>query len=239
LASGASSRRPVGVGAGEGLLAGVAGVGEHGAQLRPDPGRCQLVPAPVEQRVQQGAVDRVLGQHRTDDDLLAGDHELAVVPGHIALLVAHHPHVRVGDVRPRLGVVAVRARRLVGRAVAAPFPGRRGRLPGLLLGPLRVAAGLVLGRQPVPRTGQPIPPLSPPGQRPRGRLVQLVAEPGVFGSAGVHHGSQQPAVCGTPEFLEPSRRTPRPGYRCGHGLRRNLGETHHAGVPPIIVDGKC
>src|SRR5262249_57198306 len=74
------------------------------------PGRGQLVPAPAGQRVQQGAVHRVPGQHRAHDDLAGGDHELAVVPGHIALLVAHHPHVRVGDVRPRLGVVPVGAR---------------------------------------------------------------------------------------------------------------------------------
>jgi hypothetical protein len=36
-----------GVGAGEGLLAGVTGAGQDGAQLRADPGRCQLVPAPA------------------------------------------------------------------------------------------------------------------------------------------------------------------------------------------------
>jgi hypothetical protein len=94
------------------------------------------------------------------------------------------PHVRVGDVRPRLGVVAVRARRLIAGAVPAPFPGRCGRVPGFLLGPLRVAARPVLGRQPVGGGGQPLPPLSPSGQRPRGRLVQLAAEPGVFSGVG-------------------------------------------------------
>src|SRR5947208_4960993 len=91
-------------------LADIPGVGEHGAQPGADAGVGQLLAAGLEHRVQQGAVHRVLGQHRTDDDLLRGDHELAVVPGHITLLVAHHPHVRVGDIRPRLGVVAVGAR---------------------------------------------------------------------------------------------------------------------------------
>jgi hypothetical protein len=35
----------------------------------------------------------------------------------------------------------------------APFPGRRGRIPGLLLGLLRVAAGLFFGGEPVPGGG--------------------------------------------------------------------------------------
>jgi hypothetical protein len=53
--------------------------------------------------VQQGAGDWVLGRQRADDDLAAGDHDLAVVTGDLALLVAHHPHVGVSDVRPRIG----------------------------------------------------------------------------------------------------------------------------------------
>jgi hypothetical protein len=135
------------------------------------PACCQLLAAGVQQGVQQGAVDRVLGQHRAHDDLIRGDHGLAVVPGHVALLVAHHPHVRVGDVRPRPGAGPVRARRLIGRPAPAPFPRRRGRLPGFLPGPLRLAARRVLSRQPVPGPGQPLPPLGPAGQRPRrGRL---------------------------------------------------------------------
>ena len=113
-----------------------------------------------------------------------GDHGLAVVTGHVAFLVAHHPHVRVGDIRPRLGPGPVRARRLVSRAAPAPLPGRRGRLPRLLLRPLGVAARLVLGRQPVPGPGQPLPPLSPPGQRPRGRRRRAVTFPGVVGGVG-------------------------------------------------------
>ena len=102
--------------------------------------------------MQQGAIDGVLAEHRAHDHLLRGDHELPVVPGHIALLVAHHPHVRVGDIRPRLGAGPVGAR-LIARAVPARFPGRRGRVPGFLLGPLRVAARLVLGEEPVPGGG--------------------------------------------------------------------------------------
>ena len=43
------------VGAGEVLLADVPGTGEHGAQLRPDPRRVQLVPALIKQRVEQVA----------------------------------------------------------------------------------------------------------------------------------------------------------------------------------------
>ena len=53
-----------GVGAGEVLLADVPGVGQHGAQLGADAGLGQLLPAGVQQGVQQGAVDWVLGQHR-------------------------------------------------------------------------------------------------------------------------------------------------------------------------------
>ena len=105
----------------------------------------ELLAAGVQEGVQQGAVHWVLGQYRADDDLLAGDHELAVVPCHVALLVAHHPHVRVGDVRPRLGVVTVRPRRLITGAMPARLPGRRGRVPRLLLGPLRIAAGFRAG----------------------------------------------------------------------------------------------
>src|SRR5258708_38352202 len=71
----------------------------------------------------------ILGQHRADDDLLAGDHELAVVPGEVALLVAHHPHAGVGDVRSRLGVAAVRAWLVAGAAPAAPLAGRGGSVP--------------------------------------------------------------------------------------------------------------
>ena len=53
----------VGVGAGEVLLADVTGVGEHGAQFRADAGVVgQLLAAGVQQRVQQGAVDRVLAE---------------------------------------------------------------------------------------------------------------------------------------------------------------------------------
>ena len=70
----------IGVGAGEVVLADIPGVGEHGTQLRRDTGLGQLLAADVQQRVQQGAVDRVLGQHRADDDLVCGDHGLAVVP---------------------------------------------------------------------------------------------------------------------------------------------------------------
>ena len=106
----------------------------------------------------------VPGQHRADDDLLAGDHELAVVPGEVALLVAHHPHVGVGDVRSRLGVVAVGAWLVAGAAPAAPLAGRGGCVPGFLFSPLRAAAGLVLGGQPVPGGGQPLPPFGSAGQ---------------------------------------------------------------------------
>ena len=59
------------VGAGEVLLAGVPGVGEHGTQLREDAGLRQLLAAGVQQWVEQGAVDRVLAEHRADDDLVA------------------------------------------------------------------------------------------------------------------------------------------------------------------------
>jgi hypothetical protein len=172
----------IGVGAGEVLLADVTGAGEHGAQLRADPGLGQLLAAGVQERVEQGAVNRVPGQHRARDDLVRGDDELAVVPGHVAFLVAHYPHVRVGGIRPRLGTGPVRARRLTGRAASpAAFPGGRGCVPGFLLRPLRLAAGLVPGRQPVPCPGQPLPPLSPAGQRPRGRRLRAAAFPGVFG----------------------------------------------------------
>jgi hypothetical protein len=74
------------------------------------------------------AAGRVLGQHRAGDDLAGGDHGLAVAAGHVALLVAHHPHVRAGGVRPRPGAGPVRARRLTGPAAATPLPGRRGRV---------------------------------------------------------------------------------------------------------------
>jgi hypothetical protein len=66
------------------------------------------------------------------------------------------------------GVVAVGAWLTAG-AAAAPFPGRRGRVAGFLPDPLRVAAGLILGHQPVPGRGQPLPPPGPAGQRPRRR----------------------------------------------------------------------
>jgi hypothetical protein len=72
--------------------------------------------------MQQGAVNWMLGQHRADDDLAVSDYDLAVVPGHIALLVAHYPHVRVGDVRPRLGAGLVGAGLMAGAAAAAVFP---------------------------------------------------------------------------------------------------------------------
>jgi hypothetical protein len=56
-----------------------------------------------------------------------------------------------------------RARRLIGRAASpAAFPDG-GCVPGFLLRPLRLAARRVLGRQPVPRPGQPLPPLGPAG----------------------------------------------------------------------------
>ena len=140
-----------------------------------------MVPALTGQRVQQRPVGGVPGQHRADDDLVCGDHGLAVVPGHVAFLVPHHPHVRVGDVRPRLGAGPVGAR-LIARAAAAALPGRRSRVPGLLPGPLRLTARLVLGRQPVPGPGQPLPPLSPPGQRPRRRRLRITGFRGVLGS---------------------------------------------------------
>ena len=133
------------VGAGEVLLADVVGIGEHGAQLRPDPGCGQLILALIQQRVEQGVADGVLGRHRAGDDLVCGDDGLAVVPGHVAFLVAHHPHAGVGDVGPRLGAGPVGARLIAGAAAAAPCSGRRGRVPGLLLSPLRIVAGLVLG----------------------------------------------------------------------------------------------
>ncbi|HBW18895.1 MAG TPA: hypothetical protein DEH11_07710, partial [Actinobacteria bacterium] len=92
--------------------------------------------------MQEGAVDGMPGQHHADDDLLHGDNKLAVVPGDVAFLVTHHPHVRVGGIRPRLGAGPVGARRLGGRPPApAPFPGSGGGVPGFLPGPLRVAAG--------------------------------------------------------------------------------------------------
>ena len=141
------------------------------------------------------AVGRVLGQHRAGGDPAGGDHGLAVAAGHVDFLVAHHPHVRAGGVRPRPGAGPVRARRLTGRAAAAPLPGRRGRVPGILPGPLGLTAGLVLGREPVPGPGQPLPPLSPPGQRPRGRRLRA----GVFG--GVSRGRRR----------EPSRSAAAPG----------------------------
>ena len=156
-----------GVGAGEVLLADITGIGEHGAQLRADPGLVQLLVAGIQERVEQGAAGWVLAEHRAGDDLVCGDHDLAVVTGHVAFLVAHHPDVRAGGVRPGLGAGPVRARRLIGRAVPAPFPGCRGSLPRFLLGPLRLAARLVLGGKPVPGPGQPLPPFGPAGQRPR------------------------------------------------------------------------
>jgi hypothetical protein len=55
--------------------------------------------AGVEHRVQQGAVDRVLAEHRADNDLLTGDDQLGVVAGDVALLVAHHPHLWIGEIR--------------------------------------------------------------------------------------------------------------------------------------------
>ena len=122
-----------------------------------------------------GAVDRVLAEHRTDDHLLAGDDQLAVVAGDVAFLVAHHPHVRVGDVRPRLGVVAV-GPRLLRRPPAPRFVRRGSRFPRLDLGPLRVPASLVLGGEPIVGPGQPLAPLGPPGQRPRHRRFGGVAE---------------------------------------------------------------
>ena len=43
------------------------------------------------------------------------------------------------------------------RSSVTPDPGRRGRVSSVLLGPLlRVVAGLILGRQPVPSGGQPL-----------------------------------------------------------------------------------
>jgi hypothetical protein len=113
------------------------------------------------------AAGRVLAEHRAHDDLVCGDHDLAVVPGHVAFLVAHHPDVRAGGVRPRPGAGPVRARRLISRAAPTPFPRCRGRVPCFLLRPLRVAARLVLSRQPVPGPGQPLPPSGPAGQRAR------------------------------------------------------------------------
>jgi hypothetical protein len=79
--------------------------------------------------------------------LARGDHELAVVPGHIALLVAHHPHIRVGDVRPRPGVVAVGVR-LIQRPLESPGPSLGCGVPGLLPGPLHGPARAILGGQP-------------------------------------------------------------------------------------------
>jgi len=69
LGQGREQPQAIGVGAGEVLLADLPGVGEHGAQLGTDAGRHKLVPAPVQHRVPQGAVHRVLGQHRAGDDL--------------------------------------------------------------------------------------------------------------------------------------------------------------------------
>jgi hypothetical protein len=114
------------------LFTFVPGIGEHGAQPGSDASLGQLVAAGVQERVQQGAVHRVLRQHRAHDHLARGGHGLAVVPGHVALLVAHHPHVRVGDIRPRLGASPVGAHIIAGPAPAR-FPGRRGRVPGLLV----------------------------------------------------------------------------------------------------------
>ena len=154
-----------------------------------DPGLGQLLAAGVQQGVQQGAAGRVLGQHRAGNDLVCGDDELAVVPRYIALLVAHHPHVRVGDVRPRPGAGTVGARLIAGTA-PAPFPGRRGRIPGILLCPLRVAARLVPGRQPVPGPGQPLTPLSPARQCPRRRRLRVAAFLRLFGGVGGSRLSQ-------------------------------------------------
>jgi hypothetical protein len=90
--------------------------------------------------MERGAVHRLPRQHRAGDDMAGGDHELAVASGHVAFLVARHPHVRVGDIRPRVGADPVGAR-LIASAVPAPLPGRRGRIPGVLPSPLRLAAG--------------------------------------------------------------------------------------------------
>jgi hypothetical protein len=133
----------------------------------------------------------VLGQHGADDDLAGGDRKLAVVPGHVAFLVPHHPHVGVGDVRPGLGAGPVGARFIARAAPTAPFPGCRGLVPGFLLGPLRVAAGLVLGRQPAGGGGQPLPPSGPPRQRPRRRLARRVAVAGILRGVGRGRLGQQ------------------------------------------------
>jgi len=61
----------------------------------------------------------------------------------------------------------------------------------LLPGPLRVAAGLVLGGEPVPGPGQPLPPLGPAGQRPRRRLARCVAVTGIPGGVGRGRLGQQ------------------------------------------------
>src|SRR5262249_50311029 len=84
--------------------------------------------------------------------------------GDVAFLVSHHPHVLVGDIRPRLGVVAVGARLL--RWPQAPRLARRGgRIPRLDLGPLRITAGPVLRRPPRPCPGRPTGPGPGPAAR--------------------------------------------------------------------------
>src|SRR4249920_3877037 len=53
----------------------------------------------------------------------------------IAFLVAHHPGVWVGDIRPRLGPGAVGSGRLVDGPAPASDTGRRSLVPGFLLWP--------------------------------------------------------------------------------------------------------
>jgi len=103
----------------------------------------------VRLRVEQGAIDRVLRQHRAHDHLLRGDHGLAVVPGHVAFLL------RI--TRTSGSVMFARG------PVPAPFPGCCGLFPGMLSGSLRVPACLVLSREPVLGPGQPLPPPGPAG----------------------------------------------------------------------------
>jgi hypothetical protein len=176
------------------------------------PAAASWSPAPIERRVEQSPVDRVLGQHRADDDLMCGDGELAVVAGDIALLVAHHPYVRAGDVRPRVRPGPVGARWLIGGMVSAAFPGRRGRLPGLLLGTLRVPARLVLGGQPI---------LGPSAASPTASAAAASAR--IFSICG----SVRFAFCAaSPASLVPSRRLAGihdrygPGHQVSRSIRR-------------------
>src|SRR5439155_25422518 len=102
LVSGAEGDEPVRSCSGEVGGAGVAGVGEHGADAAAAAGgaadRPGSVAGLVDHRRPAAVVAGVVVQVGGQDEVVAADHQLAVVALHAAVPGGHDPRVGVGEI---------------------------------------------------------------------------------------------------------------------------------------------